>query len=198
VSEEVEIRNAVKSIRDKEKSVSKKHPFGKYLTYWDADEARVILFDRIVRMETRYGQDAYVTGALNKPASKSVMFDVDHIIALQFSTTDHIDAIFKTQEAFKSDGTVMVGEIAAEGLTSIRTYCQKVDQVIRDEGFRLRDLGIKNIFSKMYREMGGDMISESDRVGKRVKFFGEIASLYNTDKNRWKPMLVKLGLLGDK
>jgi hypothetical protein len=192
------IRASVKVIREKERAIFKRHGFGEYLTFWDADEARVVLFDSKMKMSTEFGEDVWLTGMSKYHDPKMVTFDVDHIVPLQFMPKEHLKAIFMARQVFEPNGGVRVSEFSFEGLEGVKKYCAKVDDVIREETFKLAGQGMKNIFGRMYLEMGGDTITKADRLGRRIKFLADITELYKKDAAKWKPFLVRLKLLGGK
>ena len=79
------------------------------------------------------------------------------------------------------------------GMKEMKAWCRALDAEIIRVARELKKKKIKQIFKKIWVEMGGD--SASDRVAKRVKYIQQITEAYQADETAWSEEMRQLGLI---
>ena len=190
------IVQAARKLRERDKYHSKKLPDCR-LTYWDADDWRLrVLSENLdpVRIKTRFGYTLEVWPECTKSEviqTKNeviVRCDGSHIVEFQFAPESHLSALSKIGEVFES---AELFELAFDGREQMMDYCRKMDAVIIEVAKDLNKHKVASVFQKLWKEFGGS----SDRLVKRVGWYKDLASLYQTDKDRWLPEMKRAGLL---
>lgn len=193
-AEQTEIKEATKTLRHRERQVLKKHGFGNYHSYWDADDYCLLAEYKPLVMNIPAKNKEIIISAkfgYSDPKGRLVVH-ATQIVELQFATKDHIEALLMAHEIF--EGSIL-GDMHSDGIKDMEQYCVKMDQIIAETGHELREKKIKAPFSKIWQEMGGTAIPSTDRLAKRILYFKEIAARYAADKDRWRPEMKRLYLI---
>lgn len=187
---------AVRKLRERDRYHSKKLPNCR-LTYWDADDYRLQLLSRNldpVRMKTKFGYTLEIwpecpkSEVIRTKNEVIVRCDGSHIVEFQFAPEAHLDLLGKAGQEFEE---LDLFELTFDGKEAMVDYCRKMDAVIVEVAKELNKKRVASVFDKLWKEFGGS----TDRVVRRVKWYGDLASLYAQDKNRWLPEMKAVGLL---
>lgn len=194
IDEQKEISEATKALRHKERLVFKKHSFGNYLTYWDSDEYCLLADYKPVLMRIPDKNTEIIISAKFGYTDKDgrLVVHASQVVELQFAMKEHIEAILLTH---KEMGGVTLGDMSSPGLNDMNEYCVKMDKIIAETAKELGAKGVKNIFEKIWKQMGGVAIPDTDRLAKRIVYFKDITSRYRVDKDRWRVEMKRLYLI---
>lgn len=193
MSEVVAIRDSVIRLREKERYYRKKYPFEAKITYWDADDLKLILTGvkgEALTIKTRDGTDVVVTGRTDWTHPSLLTIRLDHLVELFFADQNHIKAILATYKEF---GKIEFIGLEHPGLKDMQSYCKSMDKKIVEEALELKKAKIPRGFHKMWVEMGGDMAT--DMLGKRIVFYKQVSEHYSQDKVKWGQEMRRLGLM---
>lgn len=193
MEEEQLIHEAGLKIRETECRCRKEYPFDKALTYWDADEARVLLYEKPVVIETDFGENIILAGRPEYCDDQGrLVFDVDHIVTMQFMPKEHLRCLVESYQVFRDLGPIKWDADCA-GLRNIKTYCSRVDDSIRANVVYLsKTKQIQQVYTKLYEAMGGEALE--DRLLRRVTFLKSMVLRYKENKALWKPEMYRLKL----
>jgi hypothetical protein len=138
-----------------------------------------------------FGREIVVSGDINYKDEKGrLVVDISDIVILQFAKQEHIDEIFKVYEVFRA----RIAKWPDPELDKIIDYCNRMDDKIREAFWKLKN-SEKDIFLKMWNEMGGDCIPKEDRLGRRICFIKDLVEGFKEDRKKYAPYLINLGLL---
>lgn len=195
-SEADRIKKAAKHIRLKQHQLEKKLSDGycKWCTPWDADDYRLRWKDVAVSIDSSVlGAQVVVTGDRGYKDDKRIVIDVGEIVYLQFVPRDSLKPILETYRQF---GRPIMADFTAPGLDEVINFCNKMDKEINVVQHKLRnEYKVRDVFQKLYREMGGDVVGDDDKVGKRIKYFADLVENYRQDKVQWKAEIQRHKLL---
>lgn len=186
------VRKGVHRIREKDRTLQKRHDLAKYATFWDADDFR-LKWKSVVISKTIFGRDVVIaTDPAYQDSEGRLVIKPQDLVGLQFASQDSLKAIFSIKQEF---GTSEFKDFQAEGLDDVRTYCTKMDAEILEVFVDMKKQTVKDVFGKFLREMGGHTIAQTDRLARRIQYLKTLTELYLKDKVTWKPELVRLKLL---
>jgi hypothetical protein len=193
LSESDLVKDATLQLRAKERSVLKKHAFGNYLTYWDADDLSLLLSGgHCVLRNTRFGQDVVISGQFEFKHPKLMTLHTSQIVDLQFANPEHIGAIMMVHKEFQ--GAELM-EMSSPGLKDMEEYCVKMDQAVAETCKQLIEQKVKHPIEKIWKLMGGEVAPATDRLAKRMKYFMAITERYRQDKQKWRKEMQRLYLI---
>jgi hypothetical protein len=190
------IVQAARKLRERDKYHSKKLPESK-LTYWDADDWRLFALSKNlepVRIKTKFGYTLEVYPEVPQKevisTQKGVIVRVDgsHIVEFQFASEHHLIALGQTATEFQE---VEVFELSFDGKQEMMDYCRKMDAIIIETAKELNKRKVASVFQKLWKEFGGS----SDRLVKRVGYYRDLVSLYQSEKTRWSDEMKRVGLV---
>lgn len=190
------IVQAALKLRERDKYHSKKLPPAK-LTYWDADDWRLLALSKNVeplKLKTKFGYTLEVWPECTKKevisTKNEVIIRVDgsHIVEFQFANEDHLSALGKVAEVFPG---VEIFELGFEGRDEMMDYCKKMDTIIIETAKELNKKKVASVFQKLWKEFGGS----KDRLARRVAYYRDLVFLYSEDKNRWSEDMRRAGLI---
>jgi hypothetical protein len=197
-SESALIREAVTKIRLREQSLRKKHPVNDVsIIYWQTDELRHLLYKASLVMLLPNGEHVQWVGSKHcSRIGNFLMFDVDAMVAFQFVSREGFDNLLKTYTVFNENGMVRIHDFDAPGFKDIAIYCSRMDDCILGEAESLRSAGFtRDIFEKMWAEMGGDLIKATDFLGRRLGFLRDLVKRFKANKELWREEMIRLRLI---
>lgn len=188
---------AVREIRTKELSLTKKYPFDLKFTYWDSDELSLLmkLEKTPVFYLNRGGADLVITA--NPEYKHPTKFTVrpDQLIELFVTSPDHVQALFMTQETFREFGGIDMLGLTSPGIEEMKAWCFGMDAEIVRVAKELKARNQDQIFRKIFDEMGGSILRDSDRVARRIRHLVTLTELFKQDESLWRSEMRHLGLL---
>lgn len=197
--DEQKVRQSVHRIRDAEIRNHNLLPSGVFMTPWDVDELK-LLWDESQKpfIIDFFGEELVVSGdPIYKDPDGKIVIGPSSLFYLQFVNPDSAKQILSVMRMFRgqvsgiSEYSKPMGE-----MDKVNSFCNKLDKVIAREALLLASDKIIGIFDKMVKEMGGNMISQNDRVANRVKYFLKISDRFKKDRMRWQSEMLRLGLIG--
>jgi len=189
------VEGCARRLRAKEISVSRKYVFTKWVTPWEADDFEFRARDaQIVFDSTLSDMPIVITGDPSYEDKDKVVVYARDIVVLQFAGKEMIDSVLKVYKTF---GKVRLGDFRNPDLDKVVAYCNEIDNTILKEFNELRSQpkGVRDVFSKIWHELGGDKIRPEDRLGQRIKYYKNLIAAFQKDKEKWRPMLIEKRLM---
>lgn len=195
-TEEEWISEAVKSIRSKERWLSKRHPYEMKFNYWDAEGLYFFAKKEGIKsvVLSRASGDIVVTFDFSWKHPDKFTVRPDQLIELFQASPSHLDTLIKTNEVF--DYGTTFGGLFSPGLTEMMAWCAGMDKEILEQAQEMKKHGVtQDIFKKFWIEMGGGAALATDKVIKRIHYFMELVTEYKVAKEKWIEDMKRLGLL---
>ncbi len=190
------LRKATLWLRDQDAKFSKAVRFSKFKTPWELDQLRLDWRDRKELIPSQlYGREIFLTGdrKFKSDKPKVPVVDIGDMMVLQFLPQKDLDFVLNVYEAF---GRLALTKFTDSQLDVLVSYCNKMDEKIVAAFKKLQAAGVKDICSLLWKEMGGELIRQDDRLGNRVGFYANMVSRYKADREAYLPDMVRIKLLG--
>jgi len=189
------IKECTLSLRERDRKFYKTVKANKYKSPWDIDWMRLKLRDN------KDGMPFTVNGVdiLLLPNSKvevpkgQVGIDIADFLVFQFLSPADLG---KIMQAYKVFGVCTLTKFPDKSLDSLIDYCSKMDAAIVDAANKCKEKKIVNIFEKIWKEMGGEMIRPDDLLGKRIEYYKDIVARYKKTPTEYEKEIKELKLLG--
>lgn len=189
--------DAARKLRERDRYHAKKVPESIKMTYWDADDWKLLVESKQikpVRVKTKFGYTLEIHSQWAKkevaPEGDEIIIRCDgsHVVDFQFASEDHLAAIGKVTEVF---GGAEIFELDFEGKQQMIDYCRKMDEIIVETAKELNRKKVASVFKKIWQEFGG----ADDRLVRRVAWYRDLVALYAQDKQKWLPDMKRVGLM---
>lgn len=196
LNESALISESTVEIRTKELNLRKKYAFDLKFTYWDADDLNFQMKKEGTSAITihRAEGDIVVTSDPKFKDPEKFTIRTDQLIEMFVMDVNAVNKMLLIQKEFADVGGVRTMGLTAPGIDAMEKWCKGVDAEIVRIAKELLKKDVKEIFRKIWVEMGGSMTKDHDRVAKRIDYFRKIGEAFRADQEKWSPELRRVGL----
>jgi hypothetical protein len=186
------VEESVRKIRSKEKELFAKYPFPQdKLTLWDADIVRMHLIEtnRPVVMKTKKGENIAITADPLFTHNQIIGIDPEVVVVFQYAGEAGMNGIIPFLKIFygPQPGPMNVFDFKAKGFGEMRQFCVEMQAMLVSVVlFLKKSWGIqKGGFQILWEAMGGRLITNEDKVGKRLEYLKDISGRFREDPISW-------------
>jgi hypothetical protein len=199
VDETSKVREAVLWLREQDRRIYSLPPASKYYIPWELDYIRVLWREEKCPIPSElFGHKILLTGNKKefKKSQDEILIYIEDLLVLQFMPKDSFDRIMAVYGVF---GKCRILRIDGDKeLDKLIKYCNSMDAKIVEACDKLRAAGVRDIFDKMWTEVGGDLVRDTDRLGNRIGYFRGVVNSWRDNKPEWNDEMLRLGLLSVK
>lgn len=190
-----EIARATAEIRMRELNLKKRWSFDLKFTYWDADDLSFQM--KTQRLSSIILKRLYGDIAISIGPKVSGKFTVrpDQLVELFVMDIGSINTVVMTNGEFEDVGGVEMYSLTSPGIDVMEKWCNGIDaEIIRVAKDLKKRLDVKEIFKKIWTEMGGSTAQPHDRVVKRVDYIRRMTEAFRSNEKFWYPEMKRIGL----